>query len=111
MSRDGGLNLRSRCDDQRLLRDTLLFQDLFLLLPLLQPFCLPSASLLASRFRPQNHILKMTARALLEPSSIQHVRQTMPCSCSLLLDKISMALLESSAEHGVLKLYVNRRSD
>jgi hypothetical protein len=111
MSRDGDLNLRSRCDDQRHPRDTLLFQDLFLLLPLLQLLGLPSASFLASRFRPQNLILKVTARALLEPSSIQHDRQTMPCSCSLLLDRISMALLESLAGHGVLKLYVNRRSD
>ena len=106
MSLDGGLN--PKIDDQRHLRGTLLFLDLFLLLPLLQLLGLPSASLLASRFRPQNLILEVSARALLEPSSIQHVLQTMPCSCSLLLDRISMALLESLAEHGVVKRYVNQ---
>ena len=101
MSLDGGLN--PKIDDRRHLRDTLLFQDLFLLLPLLQLLGLPSAFLLASRFRPQNLILKVAVRALLEPSSIQHDRQTMPCSCSLLLDRISMALLTSMAEHVVEK--------
>ena len=102
--RDGDLNLRSLCDDQRHRRDTLLFQNLFLLLPLLQPFSLlsafPLASLLAIRFRPQNLILE-TVHVLLEPSLIQHYLQTMPCFCSLLLDGISMALWTSMAEHVV----------
>ena len=110
-SLDGGLNLRSRGDDQRHPRDTLLSQDLFLLLPLLQLLGLPSASLLASRFRPRNLILKVAVCALREPSSIQHDRQTMPCSSSLLHDRISMAPSESLAEHGVVKRYVNRRRD
>ena len=106
MFRDGDLSLRSLCDDQRHPRDTLLFQDLFLLLPLLQLLVLPFASLLAfllaSRFRPQNLILE-TVHVLLEPSLIQHYLQTMPCFCSLLLDRISMALLTSMAEHAVEK--------
>ena len=113
MSRDGDLNLRSRCDDQRHPRDTLLFQNLFLLLPLLQPFDLLSASLLASllasRFRPQNLSLK-TVDALLEPSSIQHARQTMHRSCSLLLDRLSMALLTSMAAHVIVKVRLSESS-
>ena len=108
-SLDGGLNLRSRGDDQRHPRDTLLSQDLFLLLPLPQLLAVPSASLLASRFRPRNLILilldsKVAVCASREPSSVQHVRRTMPCSSSSLPDRISTALLESSAEYGVLKL-------
>ena len=98
MFRDGDLSLRSLCDDQRHPRDTLLFQHLFLLLPLLQLFVLP----FAFRFRPQNLILE-TACVLLEPSLIQHYLRTMPCFCSLLLDRISMALLTSMAEHAVEK--------
>ena len=73
MSLDAGLNLRNRSDDQRHLQDTLLFQDLFLLLPLLQLLDLPSASPLAIRFRLRNliqfHPLNViSVRALLEPS-------------------------------------------
>ena len=72
MSLDGGLNLRNRSDDQRHLQDTLLFQDLFLLLPLLQLLDLPSASPLAIRFRLLNQIRfhplnVISLRALLEP--------------------------------------------
>ena len=106
MFRDGDLSLRSLCDDQHHPRDTLLPQHLFSLLPLLQPFVLPFASplafLLASWFRPQNLILE-TACALLEPSLIQHYLRTMPCFCSLLLERISMALSTSMAEHAVEK--------
>ena len=116
MFRDGDLSLRSRSDDLLPLRDTRLSQDFFLLLPLPQLLALPSASLLARRFRLRNLIpillcSKVAVCALREPSSIQHYRQTMPYFSSLLPDTISIPISESLSELVIVKFYVNRRSD